>query len=300
MTGLGLVARKVIGLLVGLQLALLPLGGCQVLLGPLDPTAPVANQYPPQPLELATLATCSAGEPLARALSQAYSANSDDQIPVSLNVIVSSSSLVAEWVRAGRADLGILAVAGSASQEMTGSALAGLDAHPLAADALAIIVHQSNPLAGIARDDLRALYAGEIADWEILGGQQGAPELVSRESGAVSRTAFVERIMGGAALSSTTALIPRDDAIVDWVAAHPLAVSYVASVLVDQRVVAISLDGVEPTPDQVQAGRYPLVQSLVLVSGADGQATSAALAAFLQTRQGRRLVQGLGLVPLDS
>ena len=288
-------------LLAGLQCFLLLLGGCQPVLTPLHPEAENTPPAAESRAELVTVATCRPGEALTRALCQAYLAKGHAQSEVSINVIVTNSSLIAEWVRQRQADIGILAVPGSAKSLATlGERYADLAPIPLATDAIAIIVHQDSPLEQVSAQDLGALYAGHIVDWGELRAGSGRPKLSGRERGAASRQVLTEVIMSGLPFASTTLLLPHAKAIVDQIARDPLAIGYASAACIDGRVKVVALDGVYPNPEHIRAGSYPLMQSLILISSVEAREMGETLAEPLSGQRGPRLLEEHHLLPADS
>ena len=76
-------------------------------------------------------------------------------------------------VQLGGTELGLLALGeggcdlASCSRDPEG--YRGIDAFAVAVDAIAVVVHPSNPVASVSLSELRGIYAGEITDWEELG-----------------------------------------------------------------------------------------------------------------------------------
>ena len=107
--------------------------------------------------------------------------------------------------------------------------LPGLQAIPIARDAIAVIVHPSNPVRGLTLLQIKGLYQGEILGWETLGGTTDEPLLISREDGSGTREAFEAMVMGGERVTLNALVMPGSQAVVDYVAAHPTAIGYVSA-----------------------------------------------------------------------
>ncbi|MCL2755037.1 MAG: phosphate ABC transporter substrate-binding protein [Oscillospiraceae bacterium] len=91
-------------------------------------------------------------------------------------------------IRNGNADIGM------SSRALRGDELE-LSFVTIARDGLALIVHPSNPIAGLSIEDIRAIYKREITDWGELGGTPGNIHVVTREEGSGTRGAFEEMVM---------------------------------------------------------------------------------------------------------
>ena len=161
---------------------------------------------------------------------------------------------------------------------------------PLAYGGLALIVHPSMPLAQIAPEDLAALYEGFIVDWSTLGGSAGPPEIISRPEGDIAREIFERAVMPGRPLTSAALLLPHDQAVLDYVSTHPLAIGYVAHALVDERVKVISLGGFLPSVHTLEQGRYPLTFTLALLTRAETPAEATRFASFVRGSRAQRII----------
>lgn len=61
-----------------------------------------------------------------------------------------------------------------------------------------------------------------------------------------------------------------------------------------RRLRALALDGIEPTPQNVQAGRYPLIKRLYLILPAEPTPAAREFVAFVQSPAGRGILERTG------
>ena len=84
---------------------------------------------------------------------------------VAVNCSGTGSGAGVEAAVSGRCDIGL------SSRALREAELArGAQAHLIALDGVAVIVHPSNPAAGLAGAELARLFTGEITNWSELGG----------------------------------------------------------------------------------------------------------------------------------
>lgn len=138
----------------------------------------------------------------------------------------------------------------------------------VAQDGLAVVVHPSNPLDNLNILQLRGLFQGRILDWRELGGRLGDVLVISREDGSGSRAAFESLVMDRRPVTLAAIVMPSSQDAIDYVGSHPLAIGYVSMGDLTSRVKALTVEGVEPTPQTVKEGSYPLIRPLLLVSAA--------------------------------
>jgi phosphate transport system substrate-binding protein len=166
-------------------------------------------------------------------------------------------------------DLPLAAIAGPPSEDLWSA--------PVAADALAVIVHPDNPLASLTLAQLHQVFSGRTWRWSELGvqGLVGAEiVVVSREQGSGTRAAFEdlalrERPEQEPRSVTTMAVLRFSSAkVVAYVAEHPAAIGYVALGALDAgaAVRVIAVEDVAPSAEQVAGGAYPLSLPLFIVA----------------------------------
>jgi hypothetical protein len=134
------------------------------------------------------------------------------------------------------------------------------------ADALALVVHPSNQVGPLTRDDLKAIFSGNVRDWWQYGQALGEVQPVGRDPGSGTRLTFDELVMDEAYPSSRTLVAASDDDVLDYVAAHPEAIGYVAASDLREGVRALRVDGERPEPQKVRDGLYSLMAGVWLVA----------------------------------
>jgi phosphate transport system substrate-binding protein len=128
----------------------------------------------------------------------------------------------------------------------------------VAQDGLAVVVHPSNPLDNLNILQFRGLFQGRILDWRELGGRLGDVLVISREDGSGSRAAFESLVMDRRPVTLAAIVMPSSQDVIDYVGSHPLAIGYVSMGDLASRVKALTVEGVEPTPQPGKEGSSPL------------------------------------------
>jgi phosphate transport system substrate-binding protein len=174
------------------------------------------------------------------------------------------------------------------------SAPEGSQAAPIARDAIAVIIHPSNPITDVTILQLRALYRGEVLDWGGLTGAASAtgaePVLVSREEGSGTRAAFEALVMGGDRVTLNALVMPTSAAVVEYVAEHRNAIGYVSLAALDPRVTAVPVEGVAPTAATLQSGEYYLIRTLYLYMPARPSAAAQSFLDFVLSPAGQQII----------
>jgi phosphate transport system substrate-binding protein len=179
----------------------------------------------------------------------------------------------------------------------------------VARDAIAVVVHPSNPVSGLTLQQISDIYTHKITNWRQVGGEDRPIVLLSRESNSGTYVYFLENVvrMGDSQsdllFSPDTLLMPSSEGISVEVRQNPNAIGYdgLGYVTPDQKVLAVAHDSeseyVLPSVETVNDGSYPVSRPLYMYSA--GQPTGQ-VAAYLSwiLSDGQALVVDLGFVPL--
>lgn len=163
---------------------------------------------------------------------------------------------------------------------------------PIARDGIAIVVHPTNEVAGLGLLQLQDLFSGRVHDWVGVGGTsaQGEVQVVSREAGSGTRSAFEALVMGERRVTPLAVVAPSGEEVVEYVATHPGAIGYVSMGVVLPKVKVLSIEGEMPTPESARQGSYPLSRELWLVTAGSPKGSVEAFRRFALSPAGQQIV----------
>jgi phosphate transport system substrate-binding protein len=180
----------------------------------------------------------------------------------------------------------------------------------VARDAIAVVVHPSNPVDTLTFQQISDIYTGKITNWREVGGDDRPIVLLSRESNSGTYVYFLENVvrMGNEEsdllFSPGTLLMPSSEGITAEVSQNPNAIGYdgLGYVTPEQKVVAVArtVEGpfVMPSVETVNDDSYPISRPLFVYTA--GEPTGQILAYLEWVRgEGQALVPEIGFVPLQ-
>ena len=176
----------------------------------------------------------------------------------------------------------------------------------IALDALAVIVHPSNPVSNLTVEQLRKIYTGEIADWKDVGGKNAKIYVVTRESGSGTRSAFEELVMNKERISSKAIVKTANCTIRHYVSGSKNAIGFVSLGLVATKkgqkdVTPLRLDGYEATEENIVLHKtYGLVRSFWFVSLREPEGAAKEFWDFAVSEAGREILKSKGLIVKGS
>jgi len=184
--------------------------------------------------------------------------------------------------------------------------------HVVALDAIAVVVHPSNPVDGLTIPELAAIFSGKITNWREVGGEDRPIVLLSRESNSGTHVFFLEEVVrqgrtdDKTLFSPDTLLMPSSEGISAEVRQNPNAIGYdgLGYVTPDQKVLAVApAEGqpyVLPAVDTVKDGSYPIARDLYVYTIGQPQGAILAYLDWIMGPEGQAIVKKLGFVPLQG
>ncbi|HPM41068.1 MAG TPA: phosphate ABC transporter substrate-binding protein, partial [bacterium] len=192
-----------------------------------------------------TLAGSTAFQPFAEKLAEHYLELNPQ---VQINVQGGGSAVGIQSAISGAAEIGMADLVEIPAEARS------LDAVVVARDGIAIIVHPSNPVASLTSDQERAIFSGRVANWKEVGGEDAPIRVISREEGSGTRRSFDKLVLKGEKLAAGALFQNSNGTCREAVASDPNAIGYVSIGLVNDKVKALSYDGVHPTNEDVKKG----------------------------------------------
>ena len=240
-------------------------------------------------------------QPLVEAAAEQFQkANPDVVIAISAGGSGQGLSDIAEGTaQIGRSDV-------FAEEKLEADQLEGLVDNQICIVGMGPIVNGSVDVTDLSTDQLRAIFMGEITNWSEVGGSDGTISVIQRESGSGTRATFENAVFQGAeAPSSFTPVAEVDSSgqVVEQVAATEGSISYVAFNYYEtnEGIKAISVDGVEPTQENVETGDFNIWAYEHMYTRDDADAATTAFIEYMLSDEVQgSLVSEQGFIPMTN
>lgn len=240
-----------------------------------------------------TLSGSTSMEKLANALCESFM----EKYPnVTATAEFTGSGAGIEAVIAGTVDIG------NSSRNLKDEEKAnGAVENIVAIDGIAVVVDPANTVTGLTKDQLISIYKGEVTNWSEVGGADAPIVVVGREAGSGTRGAFEEILKVEDACAYANEL-DSTGAVMAKVATTPGAIGYVSLDVVDDSVIALALDGVEATAENIKAGNYFLSRPFVMATKGEISEQSELVQAwfdFVLGEEGQAVAAKVGLITVE-
>ena len=170
-----------------------------------------------------------------------------------------------------------------------------------ALDGIAVITDTSNPVTNLSTEQLAGIYTGAIRNWREVGGENKVIVVIGREAGCGTRDSF-EELLGVKDNCTYANVLNSTGGVMAGVAATPGAIGYVSLDVLDDTVLTLSIDGIEPTEQNIKAGSYLLSRPFIMVTKGDVSDQNEVVRemfAYLKSEEGQELIKTVGLIVPD-
>jgi len=275
------------------------------------------------------LAACSSSPGTASAPSQSLvNKGSDTMVNLALAWAEAYGQVrpeVSVAVTGGGSGTGIAALINNtvdianASRAIKPEELAEAEAHGItpvefvvARDAIAVIVHRSNPVNQLTMEQISRIYSGEIENWSEVGGEDRPIVRLSRETNSGTHVYFLEQVLrlgqsdNPTLFSTDTLLLPSSEGITAELSYDQNAIGYdgLGYVTDAVKVIAVAREAggpfVLPSADTVNNGSYPIARDLYMYTAGQPSPQSRAYLDWILGPDGQAIVTQLGFVPVSS
>ena len=229
-------------------------------------------------------------------------ANPDVSIAISAGGSGQGLSQIAEGsVQIGRSDV-------YAEEKLEADQCEGLVDNQVCIVGMGPIVNANVDVDDITLDQLKGIFLGQITDWSEVGGTAGAIQVIQREAGSGTRATFEAAVLGGEVAPDSfrpVAEVDSSGTVVEQVAATDGSISYVAfNYMANDGVKALTVDGVEPTQENVESGDFTIWAYEHMYTREDEDASTApvtqAFIEFIMSDDFAATVVEQGFIPMGD
>jgi len=172
---------------------------------------------------------------------------------------------------------------GMSSRDLTPAEKSKIKAYPIARDAICIIVHPSNKVKNLTKDQAMKIFLGQITNWKDVGGANAAIIIKNREVGSGTRATLEELLLDKKSVKSTSTNYSSSATLLNAVAKDKNAIGYDSLGYVNSKVKVLTLNKVKPSAATVKNNSYLLGRNLYMLSKGTPKGVSAMFIDYLRT-----------------
>lgn len=162
---------------------------------------------------------------------------------------------------------------------------------PIGYEAFVFFVNENNPVDNLTTEQIRAIYAGDITNWSEVGGASRPINPLDRIEGSGSQTVMLNFMQG------------RE------IKKNPLGIFggaigfsfrfYLENMVAKDGIKLLSVNGIEPTEENIANGSYPIIYNFYAVYRKDNQNENIQkLIDFMLSPEGQKIIDENGYTPI--
>jgi phosphate transport system substrate-binding protein len=231
--------------------------------------------------------------PLAAALAEAFQEQSPG-ITIEIGQGLGTGARI-QALAEGRIDIA-LASHGLRLDEI---ARQGMSAHEIARTAVVFAVNASVPVVNLTDQEICGIYAGKISSWSTLGGAERDIAPRTRPDAEVVRANIP--CLTDLQMPATVKIMPKTGDMAKELSETTGAIGMTTMTVVEQsqgKIRALSINGIAPSPENVERAAYPLVRQSFLITRAAPPPPVAQFLRFVRDPAGERVIRANGAIPV--
>lgn len=194
------------------------------------------------------------------------------------------------------------------SREMKGSEIENAQANgidpleqTIAWDGISVVVNPENPVSDLTFEQIKAIYVGDVSNWNEIGGEDREIVVLSRDSSSGTYEYFKDEVMEGNEYRADALINPSTGAIIQTVAQNKNAIGYVGVAYLDGTIKALAVDNgsgaEEPTSENILEGTYPLARPLYFYTNGEPTGLALEFIEFISSETGEETIFEVGYFP---
>ncbi|MEO0867151.1 MAG: phosphate ABC transporter substrate-binding protein [Cyanobacteria bacterium J06642_11] len=234
--------------------------------------------------------------PLASELGKRFE---QDNPGVRVDVQTGGSSRGLADARSGQADIGMM------SRDLAADET-DVEAHAIARDGVALIVHGENPVAELSSQQILDIYTGKVTQWTEVGGDNLPVSVVNKAEGRSTLDVFLGHFELENSAIKAQVIIGDNEQGIKTIIGNPGAIGYVSigaaenSIARGEPLKLLPLEGIAPSTASVQSGSFPLSRTLNFVTQGEPEPLTQAFIDFAQSPEVHDIVEQQNFVPIDG
>ena len=169
-------------------------------------------------------------------------------------------------------------------------------------DGVCLIVHPSNSVRQLTKEQVKKIYTGQITNWKELGGADLPIVAISRDTSSGTYEVFHQLAVDSEKLGTKVEYANSNPQIFTRVSTTPGAIGYVGLGFVKTGIAVIQYEGVTPTRKTIASGKYQISRPLYLFTDGYPEPGSALMdfCNFFLSEDGQDIIEAKGFVPLTN
>ena len=174
-----------------------------------------------------------------------------------------------------------------------------LEMYKWAMDGVATVVNPRNSVKSLLSQQLQDIFSGKIINWKKLNGDDKPINVYTRDTASGTRSVFWKKALKKGETTKKANVVVSNGAMKTAVNNDPYGIGYVSVGFIDKNVLAVTLDGIKPTLQSIQQGKYTVARGLYSNTKGKAKGLAKKFIAYLLGPEGQKIVREKGFIPVN-
>ena len=181
---------------------------------------------------------------------------------------------------------------------------------PVCFDAFVFITHVDNPVDSLTIEQVQKIYTGKIKNWKDVGGNDEKIVAYQRQTYSGSQTGMEQMVMQGLKMETPklARVIEGMGELIDVVAEYEnesysigyTYLYYINNLYKNPKIKVLSIEGAEPTDDNIRNGSYPFSMNYYAIIKAENKENvGGKFLDWMLSEVGQQCIEQAGYIPLN-
>lgn len=172
----------------------------------------------------------------------------------------------------------------------------GLIPHKIALDGIAVIVNPSSKVENLTLAQIQNIFLGKIKNWKEVGGADLQINVYTRDANSGTRQTFEELALKKAKVIDEANFVNSNGNMKVSVAGDKAAIGFVSVGNLDNKVKALSVEGIKPSLENVINGKYKIQRFLYSITKGEAKGLAKAMLDEVLSVSGQKIVEEKGFI----
>lgn len=164
-----------------------------------------------------------------------------------------------------------------------------LELVPIGKESFVFIVNKNNKVDNLSIDQIKGIYTGKYTNWNELNGENKPIIALQRSEGSGSQTAMLSFMKGEEMVKSKNNFVGRK---IGYSFRY-----YVESIVKDGNLKMLSVNGIEPTIENIRNDKYPIIDNFYMVYRKDNNNENIQkIKEYVLSEKGQEIINKTGYV----
>lgn len=172
----------------------------------------------------------------------------------------------------------------------------GLVPHKIAIDGICVIVNPASKVENLTIPQIQNIFLGKITNWKEVGGADLEINIYTRDANSGTRQTFEELALNKGKIIDNANFVTSNGNMKILVSGDKAAIGYVSVGNLDNKVKALSIDGVQPSLENVVSGKYKVQRFLYSITKGEAKGLNKLFLDEVFSPEGQKIVAEKGFI----